>query len=77
MPESYVFSPLSPYVFVHFHIKIFPHPIFPFSFISFSLFFFEEESLNFTNIPCYLYSALNHLAAVKLKKKNSDGTTSL
>lgn len=28
-------SPLSPYVFVHFHIKIFPHPIFPFSFISF------------------------------------------
>lgn len=60
-------------------ICTFPHKDFSSSHFSFFFYlFFEEESLNFTNIPCYLYSALNHLTAVKLKKKkNSDGTTSL
>lgn len=60
-------------------ICTFPHKDFSSSHFSFFFYlFFEEESLNFTNIPCYLYSALNHLTAVKFKKKkNSDGTTSL
>lgn len=74
MPESYVFPPP-----LSICICTFPHKDFSSSHFSFFFYlFFEEESLNFTNIPCYLYSALNHLTAVKLKKKkNSDGTTSL
>lgn len=59
-----VFPPLS------ICICTFPHKDFSSSHFSFFFYlFFEEESLNFTNIPCYLYSALNHLTAVKLKKK--------
>lgn len=58
------FSPLS------ICICTFPHKDFSSShFYFFFYLFFEEESLNFTNILCYLYSALNHLTAVKLKKK--------